>query len=406
MSLSVHGPLDRVSPLNHASLTDPTLFPLFLHTRHVPRSPKVTREIARVNDAAITHTRRRACCMGTQHASKTRARTQRQVARGSKLRSSTPTVRVHTADLSLEKRKPSIPERVPTVMPISGRKTLRNAHAVSAAFQLAKGGMPTCRQPVPHRGSGIGDGRDELLRPKLISAEQKLASNGIADASNQEIPESLHETGADCSSSEVSSPDRHLRETSSSDEEFDGEWSNGSPRGPCSSDNGLISSSGDDEGVLSPAISCGEEKSKPAESSRGEESNRGGNCSSFENEAEGGRVISGKQKPRNTCRRNRKSRRRARGSHKENGGEAATCSRVALDEAWSNRSLTVLLADLGLYQSCQRTALSKHMPAGLKGDAIGEGKRGRSPPPRIDRPHFRPAFVELPAAGKGRTVSL
>lgn len=78
---------------------------------------------------------------------------------------------------------------------------------------------------------------------------------------------------------------------------------------------------------------------------------------------------------------------------------------LVFDEAWSNRSLTVLLKEFGLYQSCQRTVLSDHMPAELGQDADGgTTPRGLPPPPRIDRPHFTSAFVELPAAGKGRTV--
>lgn len=76
---------------------------------------------------------------------------------------------------------------------------------------------------------------------------------------------------------------------------------------------------------------------------------------------------------------------------------------LVFDEAWSNRSLTVLLKEFGLYQSCQRTVLSDHMPAEQDADG-GNSPRGLPPPPRIDRPHFTPAFVELPAAGKGRTV--
>lgn len=39
------------------------------------------------------------------------------------------------------------------------------------------------------------------------------------------------------------------------------------------------------------------------------------------------------------------------------------------------------------------------------GDKVGEGFEMEVPPlTRIDRPHFSPAFMELPAAGKGCTV--
>lgn len=69
--------------------------------------------------------------------------------------------------------------------------------------------------------------------------------------------------------------------------------------------------------------------------------------------------------------------------------------------------LPVLLTELGIHQSRQRTLLSKHMPAKFKADGnkAGEESEIKLPPlTRIDRPHFRPVFVELPAAGKGCTV--
>lgn len=104
--------------------------------------------------------------------------------------------------------------------------------------------------------------------------------------------------------------------------------------------------------------------------------------------------------------RHRKSHRNRRYVNKGNGAEGRAADRGGLVEARSNRSLTVLLTELGRYQSCQRTALSKYVPAGLKGDEGGT-KRLQAPPlPRIDRPHFRPVFVNLATAGKGCTVSV
>lgn len=68
--------------------------------------------------------------------------------------------------------------------------------------------------------------------------------------------------------------------------------------------------------------------------------------------------------------------------------------------------LAVLLTELGIHQSQQRTVLSEHMPAKFRDDRKGREGKPRAPSlSRIDRPHFRPAFVELPAAGKGCTVS-
>lgn len=81
----------------------------------------------------------------------------------------------------------------------------------------------------------------------------------------------------------------------------------------------------------------------------------------------------------------------------------------ALDDASLNRSLTVLLTELGLYQSVQRTALEHHLPAKLKDEAEVEKMRRMKMstclPPRVDRPHFSPTFVELGGPGKGPTVS-
>lgn len=102
---------------------------------------------------------------------------------------------------------------------------------------------------------------------------------------------------------------------------------------------------------------------------------------------------------RGTRQKRRGARRR---SEAKKAGAADSASR---DESWSNRALTVLFKELGLHQSCQRAVLSKHMPATFKGDEGGELQpEPPSPLPRIDRPHFRPTFVELTAAGKGSTV--
>lgn len=81
----------------------------------------------------------------------------------------------------------------------------------------------------------------------------------------------------------------------------------------------------------------------------------------------------------------------------------------ALDDASLNRSLTVLLTELGLYQSVQRTAVEHHLPANLK-DGVEVEKMQRAMtfkglPPRMDQPHFSPTFVELGGPGKGPTVS-
>lgn len=106
--------------------------------------------------------------------------------------------------------------------------------------------------------------------------------------------------------------------------------------------------------------------------------------------------------------RHRGSRQHRRSSRRRGGETAGAADRdiVNHDESWSNRSLTVLFKELGLHQSCQRAVLSKHMPATCKGDEDG-GLQPEPPPlPRIDRPHFRPTFVELAAAGKGSTVRL
>lgn len=65
---------------------------------------------------------------------------------------------------------------------------------------------------------------------------------------------------------------------------------------------------------------------------------------------------------------------------------------------------TVLLTELGIHQSQQRTVLSEHMPAEFRDDGSAREGRPRAPSPsRIDRPHFSPAFVEL-LTGKGCTV--
>jgi len=66
---------------------------------------------------------------------------------------------------------------------------------------------------------------------------------------------------------------------------------------------------------------------------------------------------------------------------------------------------SVLLTELGVHQSRQRTVLSKHMPARFNvSDEVGENELRAPPLSRIDRPHFSPAFVDLPEAGKGCTV--
>ena len=68
-------------------------------------------------------------------------------------------------------------------------------------------------------------------------------------------------------------------------------------------------------------------------------------------------------------------------------------------------SLAVLLTELGIHQSQQRTVLSEHMPAKfINREKAKEDSPRAQPLSRIDRPHFSPAFVELPAAGKGCTV--
>lgn len=96
------------------------------------------------------------------------------------------------------------------------------------------------------------------------------------------------------------------------------------------------------------------------------------------------------------------------GGVKMSNGEPKICGDNPVDEASSNRSLTVLLTELGLYQSFQRTALAHHLPAELKDDAEVERTRKMMttrPLPRVDRPHFSPAFVNLAGARKGPTVS-
>lgn len=70
-----------------------------------------------------------------------------------------------------------------------------------------------------------------------------------------------------------------------------------------------------------------------------------------------------------------------------------------------SRLLAVLLTELGIHQSQQRTVLSEHMPAKFRDDGGAREGKPRAPSlSRIDRPHFNPAFVELLAAGKGCTV--
>lgn len=120
---------------------------------------------------------------------------------------------------------------------------------------------------------------------------------------------------------------------------------------------------------------------------------------------EGGQTLLKREAPRRHFR-HRGSRRRRRGSTKRGGAKAEPVGRGSVDrnESWSNRSLTVLFKELGLHQSCQRAVLSKHMPVAFKGDEDGELQLKPPPLHRIDRPHFRPTFVELAAAGKGSTV--
>lgn len=120
---------------------------------------------------------------------------------------------------------------------------------------------------------------------------------------------------------------------------------------------------------------------------------------------EGGQILLKREAPRGYSR-HRGSCRRHRGSTKRGGAKAEPVDRGSVDrnESWSNRSLTVLFKVLGLHQSCQRAVLSKHMPVAFKGDEDGELQLKPPPLHRIDRPHFRPTFVELAAAGKGSTV--
>lgn len=97
--------------------------------------------------------------------------------------------------------------------------------------------------------------------------------------------------------------------------------------------------------------------------------------------------------------------RRGAGKRDHKDGDAA--GRFTLDEGWSNRSLTVILRELGLHQSHQRAVLADHMPASFKDDVDADNWDAASippPPPRIDRPHFTPEFVQLLPPGKGRTV--
>lgn len=120
---------------------------------------------------------------------------------------------------------------------------------------------------------------------------------------------------------------------------------------------------------------------------------------------EEGQTLLSREAPKRHFR-HRTPRRHLRGSRRRSGAKAGAADSVNHDGSWSNRSLTVLFKELGLHQSCQRAVLSKHIPATFKGDEDGELQPEPLPLPRIDRPHFRPIFVELEAAGKGSTVRL
>eukprot|EP00903_Cladosiphon_okamuranus_P008133 g7833.t1 len=60
-------------------------------------------------------------------------------------------------------------------------------------------------------------------------------------------------------------------------------------------------------------------------------------------------------------RRKRRDRKKRKEARSQKGG-------TGLDDAWSNRWLTVLLTELGIHQSQQRTVLSEHMPEKFRDD--------------------------------------
>lgn len=298
---------------------------------------------------------------------------------------STTTAQAHTANSQVA--QPQLPtKRATTVIPdvprgnvrIAGthpsppaNKTKSDCHLVMPA-----GGGTANRRPdsscstvevVAHKLSGDGNAAvlDVLGLPDEAETLDSSADESWVSGS----------TSASCSAESAGTPHRRKREWSSSD-----------------SKRSLLAEG--NEKVLHCSEPCGE---------HGQEYDKLFSGQSVVTKGEQDLTTT---KPPKSRHRGRKSRHNCRSIKNGNGGEERATNTVAVDEAWLNRSLTVILTELGLYKSCQRTMLSNHMPANFKDDVDGQTRpeaRAR-PLPRIDRPHFTPAFVELAAARKSRTV--
>ena len=323
-----------------------------------------------------------------------------------KLRSTSTIARLHATAARLVAKPPRTAKNVSADIPVVGST---NAGTRQEGVNLNHS-LDTVGQ-IPQRVSagvcvGVEDQASNCLSSPCFHAntvEQRCTDNGVVAAATLGITRSLCE-GESCDSRDYTSKRGSTDGSCSDDESVDKndetmgevrdqvptEWSSSD------SDDWLFA----EQSAESPLQPAGLYDDNTRREARDGEPPR---CATAVEE--GGQTLLRREAPNKHCRHSG-SRRHRRGSRRRGGTKAGTVGRdiVDRDESWSNRSLTVLFKELGLHQSCQRAVLSKHMPASFKRDEDEEFQREPLPLPRIDRPHFKPTFVALAAAGKGSTV--
>lgn len=358
---------------------------------------------------------RRECCCSRHSIPSLTSKADEKMPKGSldtKLRSTSTIARLHATAARLVAKPMRATKNVSADIPVIGN-TNTGTQREGVNWEPS---LDTIAQISQRVSAGVGVGVEDQDRNcpssscfHVNTVEQRCADNGIVVAATLGITRSLCK-GESCDSRDCTSKNGCTEGSCSDEETVD---KNGETVGEVSDQVPTEWSSSDSDDWLfteesaEPSLQA-EPPLQPAglyDENMKREARDGESPPRATAVQEGGQKLLRRETPNKHCR-HRGSRGYRRGSRRRGETKAGAADRdiVDRDKSWSNRSLTVIFKELGLHQSCQRAVLSKHMPATFKGDEDGMFQRESLPLPRIDRPHFRPTFVGLAAAGKGSTV--